>query len=173
MKHMMRFLGVLTALVLLCSCAMAEQTLTLLTVDSTQVTLTLKDGDTCDTPTEESGAIVRLPAHRPGCADVTISVAVADLDGADSLTALSTEILDAIKADILIDYPGGTITEHYTEAGTLYLLVDAGEDYDLHDMFTMYKGFYIDLIQYNEDFSDLTEADDAFLLDIMQGIWTK
>ena len=137
------------------------------------MTLTLSDGDSYDTPEEASGSIVRFAAHRAGCADVTVCVALADLDGAQSLSELDTDTLASIKADILQDYPDGTITEHHTASGTLYLLVDANNDYDLHDMFTLYQGFYIDLIQYHPDFSDLTEEDDAFLLDIMQGIWTK
>lgn len=173
MKQLIRILCVLIAMTMLFSAALADQTTSLITSGSMTVTLTLKSGDTCDQPTQESGSIVRLTARRPGCADVIVSVATADLDEALSLADLSPDDLAALKSDILSDYPDGIITEHKTASGSLYLLVDANGDYDLHNMFTLYKGFYIDLVQYKADFSDLTRADDDFLLDVMQGIWAK
>lgn len=153
--------------------AASAQTVTLLSTGNILVTLDLRAGDTADAPSTASGDVTRVTVHRPGCADVVVSVAYADTENTKSLSDMTEQELNAMKAALLEDYPGADILTRTTTAGTLYLLADVHGDYDLHNMFTLFEGFYIELFQYHEDFSPMTEQDDAFLLDVLQGIWTR
>lgn len=172
MNKLCAFLCLTLALVLMTGAVMAD-TLTLLNNDGLTVTIDLKKGDTADAPSATTGEVTRLTVRRSGCADVMVSIAYADTEDTRSMKDMSAQELEDCKAVLLADYPGADILTRTTKSGNVYLLADMHGDYDLHDMFTLYRGFYIELVQYRADFSPLTDKDDAFLLDVLQGIWIR
>ena len=58
-----------------------------------------------------------------------------------------------------------------TPSGNLYLHVCSNEASDIDTIFTIYKGYFVELIQFSgEDFAPLTEEDKAFCLSLLHGI---
>ena len=54
--------------------------------------------------------------------------------------------------------------------GNLYLFVSSNDESDIDSLFTIYEGYFVELIQYHEDFSEQTEADDDFARSLLYGI---
>ena len=46
--------------------------------------------------------------------------------------------------------------------GNLYLFVSSNDESDIDSLFTIYEGYFVELIQYHDDYSEQTDADDDF-----------
>ena len=58
-----------------------------------------------------------------------------------------------------------------TPSGNMYLHICSNEASDIDTIFTLYKGYFVELIQFSgEDFAPLTEEDKAFCLSLLHGI---
>ena len=58
-----------------------------------------------------------------------------------------------------------------TPSGNMYLHVCSNEASDIDTIFTIYKGYFVELIQFSaNDFAPLTEEDKAFCLSVLHGI---
>ena len=54
--------------------------------------------------------------------------------------------------------------------GNLYLFVSSNDEWDVDSLFTIYEGYFVELIQYHDDYSQQTEADDDFARSLLYGI---
>ena len=54
--------------------------------------------------------------------------------------------------------------------GNLYLFVSSNDESDIESLFTIYEGYFVELIQYHDDYSEQTDEDDDFARSLLYGI---
>ena len=165
------FLAALLVLLLLAVGAAADQKAVLDTADELEVTLTAAD-DIAISVTDFAGVQMTMAA-RDGLAPVRITVRPIEIEeGAEtSLADLPEAEIAAFENTFRENYTNPKIERLTTEAGNLYIKICANEEADVDELVTIYRGYVMDLIQYNDDLSPITQADEAFCREILQGIW--
>lgn len=104
-----------------------------------------------------------------GLASVAITIAPSDIYGDLSLKELSAEEVETLKAQAGEQYEDPELTVETTPSGNDYIFVNADEE-GINAIFTVYLGYFVELTQWHDDFSALTEADNAFLLELLHNI---
>ena len=104
-----------------------------------------------------------------GLASVAITIAPSDIYGSSSLKDLSAEDVEALKAQAGEQYEDPEMTIETTPSGNDYIFVNADEE-GINAIFTLYLGYFVELTQWHDDFSPITEADNAFLLELLHNI---
>ena len=109
---------------------------------------------------------------REGYAPVTVTITAADYGPHANLNDATDEQLQLFIDSVAQQYEEGTYTSDIlkTEGGNTYLAVG---DSTVRSIWTIYEDTIMELIQYNDDFSPLTEEDQNFAIEIFQGIWTE
>ncbi|MGN0778485.1 MAG: hypothetical protein ACI4MJ_05010 [Aristaeellaceae bacterium] len=177
MKHLIAFaLAVLMAL----SCTglvMAEaQTYDLFTIgDKAVLTLTLDDADVCITL--EEGATEFSVSHamvmKEGLASCMVSIAKSDMVEGQSLTDLGEEGLEALKALAAEQFENPEILTGVVN-GITYVAVKSYDDAgNIHSIFTIVNGYFVQTTQYHDDFSPLTEEDGHFAYAVIAGLGSR
>ena len=103
-------------------------------------------------------------------AAVSLNIAPSEIDSELSLDDLTEEQQLQYGQQVGEMFVNPKIHLDTTPSGNKYLHVCSNEEDDIDTIFTLYKGCFVELIQYNDDFSQLTEADEAFCLSILHGI---
>lgn len=151
--------------------ATVETTIPLTQPDS-PVTITL----TCDSALEVEFAddvpsgMVRATVHSAEHADVVISIAPSELYVDRSMADLTEEELDELRAIAGEQYENPSFATETSPEGNLYLFVSSNDESDIDSLFTIYEGYFVELIQYHEDYSEQTDADDDFARSLLYGI---
>ena len=151
--------------------ATVETTIPLTQPDS-PVTITL----TCDSALEVvfdedvPTGVVRATVHSDEHADVVISIAPSELYVDRSMADLSEEELEELRTIAGEQYENPNFATETSPEGNLYLFVSSNDESDIDSLFTIYEGYFVELIQYHEDFSEQTEADDDFARSLLYGI---
>ena len=104
-------------------------------------------------------------------ADVFLSIAPSEIDSELSLGDLTEEqqLQYGQMVGEMFDNP--EIHLDTTPSGNVYLHVCSNEESDIDTSFTIYKGYFVELIQFSaDDFAQLTEEDKAFCLSVLHGI---
>ena len=149
--------------------ATVETTIPLTQPDS-PVTITL----TCDSALEVvfdedvPTGVVRATVHSDEHADVVISIAPSELYVGRSMADLSEEELDELRSIAGEQYENPTFAT--SPEGNLYLFVSSNDESDIDSLFTIYEGYFVELIQYHDDYSEQTDADDDFARSLLYGI---
>lgn len=161
---MKKFFALLLTLSLLCCAALAEST------GLTSVVLPLPEGaEIVQNYADESyyGAQIR----KDGVADVMLIVAPSEIYADKSLSELSDDELAELTELIMEDMAAeSTYTLETTPSGNQYLMIRERGEGNSNVILTVYRGYFIQLTQFNEDFSELTDADEAFLLDLFHAL---
>ena len=171
---MKKFLSILLVLCLLLSAssALAQTVTTELMKLENGVTIVLHHDDTL----QISSAEIDLPNYgfwlieNGQNAAVSLNIAPSEIDGELSLGDLTEEqqLQYAQQVGEMFDNP--EIHLDTTPSGNKYLHVCSNEEDDIDTIFTIYKGCFVELIQYNDNFAQLTAEDASFCLSILHGI---
>ena len=174
---MKKLIALLLAALLMMSFACAEEitavetTIPLSQPDS-PVTITLTYTGTLDiefspyAPADQ----VRATVHSDDHADVVISIAPSDVYAGMSMSDLTEEEIQELQEIAGSQYENPTYATETSPEGNLYLFVSSNDEWDVDSLFTIYEGYFVELIQYPDDFSEQTEADDNFARSLLYGI---
>lgn len=108
---------------------------------------------------------------KEGAADVYLVVAPGEEYAGRSLSDLTEDELNELQSVIMSDLnTSTTCTLETTPSGNLYLYIqEKGESYS-NTVVTIYRGYFIQLTQFKDDYSELGEADEAFLMDLLHAL---
>lgn len=114
---------------------------------------------------------VYAQASREDLADVHIVIVPSEVSEGVSMKDLDEEGKALFKSMCAMEYADPVIEEKTTPAGNLYIKVCSNEASDIDSYVTLFEGYLIQLDVYHPDFSPLTDADHAFVEEILTGIW--
>ncbi len=103
-------------------------------------------------------------------ASVVISVAPSDLYDGLSMNDLSDDDVEILKATAAEQYDDPVLTVDVTPSGNKYIHVCANSEYDIDSIFTLYMGYFVELTQFHDDFSTITDEDYAFMQQLLYNI---
>ena len=83
---------------------------------------------------------------------------------------ISEEELDELRSIAGEQYENPTFATETSPEGNLYLFVSSNDESDIDSLFTIYEGYFVELIQYHDDYSEQTDADDDFARSLLYGI---
>lgn len=113
--------------------------------------------------------MVRITSE--GLAGVWISVAYSDIYGDDqSMNDLNDDAVNLLIAAAGLQYDQPEVTVDVTPSGNKYIYICANSDFDVDAIFTLYKGYFIELTQWHDDYSKITEADTEFMKQLLYNI---
>ena len=178
---------VLIALLLLCSVAFAEETEKKITLwehtiiekdesgevytQPVKVTLTYKEPLTLREIENDLMDGYFGEMFREGVAPVTVAISPAEFGAHANLNDATDEELQAYLDAVAQQYEEGAHSEiTKTESGNVYLAVGDGMT---RSVWSVYEDTIIEIVQHHEDFSELTGEDQAFAIEILQGIWME
>ena len=170
---MKKLLSLFVALCLLltAACALAETT-ELLKLDN-GVTIVLNHDESIQIyPAAQNAANEGFWMIENGAnASVTLSIAPSEIDSELSLGDLTEEQQLLYGQQVGEMFANPEIHLDVTPSGNKYLHICSNEESDIDTIFTIYKGYFVELIQFSDDnFAQLTEEDKAFCLSILHGI---
>lgn len=113
---------------------------------------------------------VRATVHSDDHADVVISIAPSDLYAGMSMADLTEAELQELQEIAGSQYENPTYATETSPEGNLYLFVSSNDQWDVDSLFTIYQGYFVELIQYHDDYAEQTEADDDFARSLLYGI---
>lgn len=168
---------ILSMLLILClmmgaSSALAETVTTELMKLDNGVTIVLNHDETIQLSTDDedmtdSGYWLIENGENAG---VSLIIARSEIDSELSLGDLTEDEQQQYGETVGAMFADPEIHLDTTPSGNKYLHICSNEEDDIDTIFTIYKGCFVELIQYNDDFAQLTEADEAFCLSILHGI---
>lgn len=176
MKQLMA-LTLAALLALSCGLALAQaQTYDLFPVgEKAMLTLTI-DRDplyiTIDEAFVEMGTS-RATVEVEGLAPCVVSVATSDIAEEMSLSDLTEEELEELKAVIAEQFENPEVLSGTAEDITYIVVKTCAESSDVHSFFTIKNGYFVQLDQYHEDFSEIGEADEAFAREVLIGLGSR
>ena len=151
--------------------ASVETTVPLTQPDSpVSITLTYEGPLEIEFAQDVPEGMVRATVHSEGHADVVISIAPSDLFDGRSMADPSEEELEELQTIAGEQYDSPAFATETSPEGNLYLFVSSNDEWDVDSLFTIYEGYFVELIQYHNDFSEQTEADDDFCRSLLYGI---
>ena len=166
-----KFAAILACLLALTMCvgAVAETVKLPENTNRFDITLTLPEGATL-LSTEQSGEYTQSRVQKSGLADVVIGLAPSEEYAERSMNDFSADEIELLKTVAGEQYNNPLFEVETTPSGNSYLHMCSNEANDIDSIFTVYKGYFVELTQQHEDFRALTEADNAFMLDLLHGI---
>ena len=112
----------------------------------------------------------RVYISTDGLAPCVLSIAKSELADGMSLTEMGQEGIDALVALVSEQYENPEIKTGMIGEHTFIALMAYGDDGDAHSVFTIENGYFVQLDQYNEDFSDMDSTDGDFAKAILAGL---
>ena len=112
----------------------------------------------------------RVYISADGLAPCVLSIAKSELADGMSLTEMGQEGIDALVALVSEQYENPEIKTGMIGEHTFIALMAYGDDGDAHSVFTIENGYFVQLDQYNEDFSDMDSTDGDFAKAILAGL---
>lgn len=175
---MKRFLAMLlAALMLTGACAMAaEEPIDLFVAESgTKVTLTMQNPFNIEFNVVDDGHMQAF-ISREGVEDIVVIVDKTDSDIDFNMADMSDEDkqkqMEYIKNVEFEGYTEVTVNIEKTPAGNEYFDVFASyENINVHRRVTIFEGYYFD--RYQMSTTAFTDADNAFMDEVQQGMWIK
>ena len=106
-------------------------------------------------------------------APCVLSIAKSELADGMSLTEMGQEGIDALVELVSEQYENPTIKTGKIGENTFIALMVYGDEGDVHSVFTIENGYFVQLDQYNDDFSDMDADDGDFAKAILGGLGVK
>ena len=106
-------------------------------------------------------------------APCVLSIAKSELADGMSLTEMGQEGIDALVAMVSEQFENPEIKTGKIGENTFIAMMIYGDDGDAHSVFNIENGYFVQLDQYNEDFSDMDSADGDFAKAILAGLGVK
>lgn len=151
-------------------CGWAE-TLTLLeTKDGLRITLDVEEAVTTTVEPDMPEGTALVSVTSAGHANVMISIAHSELYNDRFLKDMSQDEKDELCRIAGEQYEDPTFVFDTTPSGNEYIHVCSNQADDIDSLFTIYDGYFVELMQSHEDFSPLTEDDEAFCYSLLRRI---
>ena len=106
-------------------------------------------------------------------APCVLSIAKSELADGMSLTEMGQEGVDALVALVSEQFEDPQIKTGMIGDRTYIAMMIYSDAGDAHSVFTIDHGYFVQLDQYNEDFSDMDSADGDFAKAILAGLGVK
>lgn len=106
-------------------------------------------------------------------APCVLSIAKSELADGMSLTEMGQEGIDALVAMVSEQFENPEIKTGKIGENTFIAMMVYGDEGDAHSVFTIENGYFVQLDQYNEDFSDMDSTDGDFAKAILAGLGVK
>ena len=103
-------------------------------------------------------------------APVMLSIAPSEIEHELSLGDLTEEQQLRYGQEIGLNFANPEVHLDTTPSGNKYLHIISNETPDANILFTIYKGCFVEMIQFQADFAPMTDEDDAFCLSVLHGI---
>lgn len=168
---MKKKISVLLVLLLTFTCmsCLAEVVPLAESTDRFDMTLALPEGASLSI-NDEYDTTTFANAVMPDVAEVMITIGPGEEYGEQSLAELSDEEVQLLVENTIEDFDNPTSEINTTPSGNKYILVRQEGEYAMATIFTLYRGYFVQLTQFHDDLSPLTDKDTAFLMDILYGI---
>lgn len=170
MKRILSLIMVLCLMATLCGTAFAEEIFLVEMANGYDIVL-ITDEEISIEPVETDADdlnswIIDDSVHTP----VTLSIALSEIGGDISLIDCTEEEQMQLGKMAGAMFENPEIHLDTTPSGNLYLHICSNEQSDIDSIFTIYKGCFVELVQYKEDFSQLSDEDREFCLSILHAI---
>ena len=169
MKRILLICAALLLALSLLTGAAAETVLLATLADGSQVTLETDIAVKLTNLANDDG-VIAVYAEKEDLAPVRISIAADDLVDGLSMAELSEEEMAELIAMAGDQFTSPSTQLATTPSGNQYLCVYE-EGQPVWSVFTLYHGYYIELVQANTDLDELTQEDSDFCLSLLYGIW--
>lgn len=103
-----------------------------------------------------------------GLAPVAVTIAASDIYGELSLKELSQAEVEQLKALETEQYETADVRLETTPSGNSYIFITTQDG--INSIFTLYLGYFVELTQWHDDFHEITQADTAFMLQLLYNI---
>lgn len=152
-----------------CMSCLAEVVPLAESTDRFDMTLALPEGASLSLNNELETTTCAI-AVMPDVADVMIMIGPGEEYGEQNLAELSDEDIQLLVESTQEDFDNPTSEINTTPSGNKYISVRQDGEYAMATIFTLYRGYFVQLTQFYDDLSPLTDKDTAFLMDILYGI---
>ncbi|MDD3336222.1 MAG: hypothetical protein PHI98_12015 [Eubacteriales bacterium] len=168
---MKKLLMVLLCMALLFSgaCAGAETVKLGENASSFDIQVVLPEGASL-TYNEFENDYTNIGVIKDGVKEVIVTIAPSEEYAGLSMNDLSDDEISLLAEQTASDFSQYTVKIDATPSGNQYVLITAGEENNFATLFTVYRGYFVQLAQFDTDFSALSEADTAFMLEVLYGI---
>ena len=113
-------------------------------------------------------SITRVGAE--GLATVRINIAPTDTFDKESMNDLTDEDIEALGQLAASQYENPEITVEETLQKNKFIHICSNDQYDIDAIFTLYMGYFIEMTQWHDDYSPLSEADYAFMRQLLYNL---
>lgn len=165
------FAILLAALLLLFSFGASAETYRFIENSSDfDITLPLPEGTTISGQ-EGSGELSTVTFSKEGLASVRVNIAPTDEYDKESMNDLTDEDIEVLKTIACLQYEDPIATIEATQQGNKYIHICANSTSDdMDSIFTLYKGYFIGMTQWHDDYAEITEADYAFMQQLLYNL---
>lgn len=154
-------------MVLACGGALAETVKFLENSSDFDIEMALPEGASVSDQ-EASELVSYYEIASEGLASVAVTIAPSDIYGDLSMNDLSDAEVEDLIALATEQYDAPITSVEVTPSGNAYIFINADEGIDV--IFTLYLGYFVELTQWHDDFGEITEADSAFMLQLLYNI---
>ncbi|MDD3213128.1 MAG: hypothetical protein PHY64_05620 [Eubacteriales bacterium] len=166
---MKKILAIVTAVVLTFCCTAAFAEVVTFQEDSTDFNIQMELPEGATVGEQEASELVSVcEIQSEGLADVYITIAPSDIYDKLSMNDLSDEDVDSLVSMATAQYDNPEVNIEITPSGNKYIHVNS--DAGIDSVFTLYLGYFVELTQWHEDYSAITDADYAFMLQLLHNI---
>ncbi|MDD2648103.1 MAG: hypothetical protein PHI27_11835 [Eubacteriales bacterium] len=159
----------LCALLAVSGVALAEPVKLMDSTSRFDVTLSLPEGAELTLNELQSDYSVAKAAFGD-LAPVGILIAPSEEYAEMSLADLSDEEVNKMLADTAIDFDEPASAIDVTPSGNKYIIVRQDGTQSMATIITIYRGYFVQLVQFFDEYEPLTEADTEFLMNVLYGI---
>lgn len=137
--------------------------------DIFDVRLVLPDGAS-ELPERSNRELGITAIQKEGLASVSVSIAASEIYAGRNMKDFSESEMEEMRNIVGAPYDDPIFSTEVTPSGNVYLHLCSNEADEIDSIFTVYEGYFVELIQYNDDFSALSEQDLYFCLELLYNI---
>ncbi len=166
---MKKVLAILTAAILLFGSASAFAEVVEFAEDSSKFNIQMELPEGAFVGEQVDSELISVcEINNEGLASVYITIAPSDIYEDLSMNDLSEEDIMNLESLASEQYDNPEMAIEITPSGNKYIHISTNAD--IASIFTLYKGYFVELTQWHEDYSELTDADYAFMLQLLYNI---
>ena len=153
----------------LAACAMAQTVRFVEDSPEFNIEMELPEGTTLGNQTSQ-GMVSVAELRHDDHANVRVSIAPSELYDGMSLEEMSDEEVGYLMTALCAEYENPSAEMGVTPSGNEYIYICSNEATDIDSICTVYKGYFITLVQMNDDLSPLGESDYEYLLELLYNL---
>jgi len=166
---MRKILAILVAAILLLGSASALAEVVKFAEDSSDFDIQMELPEGSSVGEKVNSELVSVcQINSEGRASVYITIAPSDIYGDLSMNDLSEADVENLKSLASEQYDNPEMSIEITPSGNKYIHVSS--DAGVASIFTLYRGYFVELTQWHDDYSELKDTDYAFMLQLLYNI---